>query len=105
MDLFTHRWPSTSIRSYRDLLRRQPELVSQPTKTDDYCITIDRTRSLDCCVLRLRNGCSLALTALVFHAGADRLEIVASSGMSHFSPLSLLENCGVRNDVRCDRAS
>jgi hypothetical protein len=59
--------------------------VSQPTKADDYWIAIGRMRALDCSALRLPNGCLLALPAQVVHAGADGLEIVGSSGMSHIS--------------------
>jgi len=57
--------------------------MSQPTKTDDYWIAIGGTRSLDRSAFRLPNGCLLALTVQVLHAGADGLEIVGGSGMSH----------------------
>jgi hypothetical protein len=59
--------------------------MSQPTKTDNYWIAIGGTRSLDRSALRLPNGCLLALTAQVLHVGADGLEIVGCSGISHVS--------------------
>jgi hypothetical protein len=62
------------------------ELGSQPTKADDYWIAIGEMRSLDCSALRLPNGCQLAFTAQIVHAGADRFEIVRSSRVSHLAP-------------------
>jgi len=44
-------------------------------------------RLLECSALRLPNGCQLAFTAKIIHAGADDLEIVGSSGISHYFSL------------------
>jgi hypothetical protein len=62
------------------------ELGSQPTKADDYWIAIGEMRVVNCSAHRLPNGCYLlALAAQLHNAGADGLEIVGCSGMSHVS--------------------
>jgi hypothetical protein len=53
----------------------------QSAKTDDYLvIVIGSTRRLNRSDFRFHTGRSLALSAQLFHAGADGLEIVGSSG-------------------------
>jgi hypothetical protein len=75
-----------------------PDQTFQSAKTDDYLVVvIVSTRRLNRSDLRFHTGRSLALSAQFFHAGADSLEIVGSSGASHVSfPVRLIERSSPR---------
>jgi hypothetical protein len=59
--------------------------VSQSAKRDDYRIAIAETRRPHRSHVRFSIVRPIALTAQFLHAGADRCEIVGSTGSSHVS--------------------
>jgi hypothetical protein len=75
--------------SDREVLQRQPDLASQSAKTYDYrvVVIISSARRLGRSPVCFCNGRPLAFAAQLLHAGADSLEIVGSSGVSHVSSL------------------
>jgi hypothetical protein len=74
-------------------------LSSQSAKANDYrliAVIVSASRR-DWTAVHFRNGCPLALATQLIHAGADGLEIVGSSRMSHVCPpVRLIERSSPR---------
>jgi hypothetical protein len=71
----------------RAALQSLADLVPQSAKADGYqiVIVIGSAHRLHRLHLRFPNGYPLAFAAQLFHAGADGMEVVGSSGVSHVS--------------------